>query len=102
MTILYTRNCNVLCLTHSKSQDVRLVFVILFISLSQASLRLACGGMQGFLPEQYDQFAQDVVFKTFTPSVGVLLAGSAAYGLWKVGLLTEVDLHVSGSSSGIT
>ncbi|KAK9854489.1 hypothetical protein WJX84_005132 [Apatococcus fuscideae] len=53
---------------------------LLFLVILLEGLFLAGSG---FLPEQYDQFAQDVVFKTFTPSVGVLLAGSAAYGLWK-------------------
>ncbi|KAK9844225.1 hypothetical protein WJX84_000053 [Apatococcus fuscideae] len=37
----------------------------------------------GFLPEEYDLFAQNYVFKAFTPSIGLLLAGSSAYGLWK-------------------
>jgi hypothetical protein len=41
--------------------------------------------LQGFLPESLDQFAQDVVLPAFTPTVGVLLAISTLYGLWKVG-----------------
>lgn len=40
--------------------------------------------LQGFLPESLDDFAQNVVFKTFSPTVGLFLACSAAYGLWKV------------------
>ncbi len=49
--------------------------------------------MQGFLPEEYDQFAQNVVIKAFSPSVGVLLAGSAGYGLWKVYISITPYLH---------
>lgn len=41
--------------------------------------------LQGFLPEQLDQFAQDVVFPAFTPTLGLFLAISTGYGLWKVG-----------------
>ena len=41
--------------------------------------------LQGFLPESLDQFAQNVVYKTFSPTVGIFLASSAAYGVWKVG-----------------
>ncbi len=40
--------------------------------------------MQGFLPESADQFAQDVVYPAFSPTVGVFLALSTAYGIWKV------------------
>lgn len=40
--------------------------------------------LQGFLSESLDQFAQDVVYKTFSPTVGLFLACSAGYGLWKV------------------
>ena len=40
--------------------------------------------LQGFLSEGLDQFAQDVVYKTFSPTVGLFLACSAGYGLWKV------------------
>ena len=40
--------------------------------------------MQGFLPESADQFAQDVVYPAFSPCVGIFLAFSAAYGVWKV------------------
>lgn len=41
--------------------------------------------LQGFLPESWDQFAQDVVYKTFSPTLGIFLASSAGYGVWKVG-----------------
>lgn len=41
--------------------------------------------LQGFLPESWDQFAQDVVYKTFSPTLGIFLATSAGYGVWKVG-----------------
>ena len=41
-------------------------------------------GMQGFLPEAADQFAQDVVYPSFSPTVGFFLLLSTAYGIWKV------------------
>ncbi len=37
----------------------------------------------GFLPEGADAFATDVVYPAFSPTLGVFLAGSSAYGLWK-------------------
>ena len=40
--------------------------------------------LQGFLPESWDLFAQNVVYKTFSPTVGIFLASSAGYGVWKV------------------
>jgi hypothetical protein len=32
---------------------------------------------------EMDALAQDVVYPLFTPTLGVFLAGSSAYGLWK-------------------
>ena len=40
--------------------------------------------VQGFLPEAADQFAQDVVYPSFSPTVGFFLLLSTAYGIWKV------------------
>lgn len=40
-------------------------------------------GVQGFLSESGDAFVQDVVYKAFTPTIGLFLAVSTAYGLWK-------------------
>lgn len=37
------------------------------------------------MPQALDQFAQDVVLPAFTPTLGLFLAISTAYGLWKVG-----------------
>ena len=37
----------------------------------------------GFLSESADQFAQDVVYPAFSPTLGLFLAASSAYGLWK-------------------
>ncbi|CAM6104618.1 unnamed protein product [Calypogeia fissa] len=37
----------------------------------------------GFLPEEWDEFAVNLVYPAFTPSVGVFLAIAASYGLWK-------------------
>lgn len=39
----------------------------------------------GFLSEAADQFAQDVVYPAFSPTVILFLAGSTFYGLWKTG-----------------
>ena len=41
--------------------------------------------VQGFLPEAADQFAQGVVYPSFSPTVGFFLLLSTAYGIWKVG-----------------
>ncbi|KAK9909318.1 hypothetical protein WJX75_000435 [Coccomyxa subellipsoidea] len=38
---------------------------------------------KGFLPESADQFAQDVIYPAFSPTVGVFLALSSLYGIWK-------------------
>ncbi|KAL4445907.1 hypothetical protein ABPG77_009106 [Micractinium sp. CCAP 211/92] len=37
----------------------------------------------GFMSEGLDQFAQDVVLPAFTPTLGLFLAISTLYGLWK-------------------
>ena len=42
------------------------------------------GCVQGFLPEAVDRFAQDVVYPSFSPTVGFFLLLSTAYGIWKV------------------
>lgn len=36
------------------------------------------------MSEGLDQFAQDIVFPAFSPTLGLFLAISTAYGLWKV------------------
>lgn len=40
-------------------------------------------GASGFMSQEADQFAQDVVYPLFSPTLGVFLAGSTVYGLWK-------------------
>jgi hypothetical protein len=40
-------------------------------------------GASGFMSAEMDQLAQDYVYPLFTPTLGVFLAGSTAYGLWK-------------------
>jgi len=40
-------------------------------------------GASGFLSESADQFATDVMYPLFSPTLGVFLAGSTFYGLWK-------------------
>jgi hypothetical protein len=39
--------------------------------------------VQGFLPEAADQFVQDYIYKAFSPTVGLFLACSTLYGVWK-------------------
>eukprot|EP00240_Pyramimonas_obovata_P014582 CAMPEP_0118931750 /NCGR_PEP_ID=MMETSP1169-20130426/7981_1 /TAXON_ID=36882 /ORGANISM="Pyramimonas obovata, Strain CCMP722" /LENGTH=190 /DNA_ID=CAMNT_0006874285 /DNA_START=57 /DNA_END=629 /DNA_ORIENTATION=+ len=39
--------------------------------------------VSGFLSDDLDQLAQTTVYPAFTPVVGVFLALSSAYGLWK-------------------
>lgn len=39
----------------------------------------------GFMSEAADQFAQDVVYPAFSPSLGLFLLSSSLYGLWKTG-----------------
>ena len=48
--------------------------------------RFNSGCVQGFLPEAADRFAQDVVYPSFSPTVGFFLLLSTAYGIWKVSL----------------
>lgn len=57
-----------------------LLLISLFVAIIGQGLFLA---ISGFLPENWDQFAQNVVYKTFSPTVGIFLAFSAAYGVWK-------------------
>jgi hypothetical protein len=40
--------------------------------------------VQGFLPEGADAFIQDYVYTAFSPTVGLFLACSSAYGVWKI------------------
>ena len=40
--------------------------------------------LQGFLPEGVDQFATDVLYPSFSPTVLAFLGCSSLYGLWKV------------------
>lgn len=37
----------------------------------------------GFMSESLDQFATDIVLPAFTPTLGLFLAISTLYGLWK-------------------
>lgn len=60
--------------------SVVLILGGLFAAILGQGLFLA---LSGFLSESLDQFAQDVVYKTFSPTVGLFLACSAGYGLWK-------------------
>lgn len=68
----------------SSMQQFETAFVqvlgILFLLILAEGIFL---GASGFLSEEVDQFAQDVVYPLFSPTLGVFLAGSTAYGLWK-------------------
>eukprot|EP01023_Acetabularia_acetabulum_P020254 TRINITY_DN2046_c1_g1_i1.p3 TRINITY_DN2046_c1_g1~~TRINITY_DN2046_c1_g1_i1.p3 ORF type:complete len:164 (-),score=25.78 TRINITY_DN2046_c1_g1_i1:219-710(-) len=37
----------------------------------------------GFLSQEADEFARNVIYPIFSPTVILLLSGSTAYGLWK-------------------
>lgn len=43
----------------------------------------------GFLSEEADKFAQNVVYPAFSPSMILFLASSTLYGLWKTGGLGQ-------------
>jgi hypothetical protein len=45
----------------------------------------------GFLPEAVDVFAENVLYPTFSPLIGVFLLFSSLYGLWKAGSQGGVD-----------
>ena len=54
--------------------------VLLFAVIMGEGVFLA---VSGFVSEAADQFAQDYVYGAFSPTVGLFLACSSAYGLWK-------------------
>lgn len=56
------------------------ILSLLFLAILLEGIFL---GASGFMSEAMDQFAQDVVYPMFSPTLGVFLAGSSAYGLWK-------------------
>ncbi|GJP48021.1 hypothetical protein CLOM_g7262 [Closterium sp. NIES-68] len=58
---------------------VSLGFAFLLIILEGLFLAAA-----GFLSEDLDQFAMDVVYPAFSPTVAVFLLGATAYGTFKV------------------
>jgi len=37
----------------------------------------------GFLPEAIDTFATETLYNAFSPTVGLFLVMSSAYGVWK-------------------
>jgi hypothetical protein len=39
--------------------------------------------LQGFLPEGADEFVATFLYPAFSPSIGIFLACSTAYGIWK-------------------
>lgn len=56
------------------------ILALLFLLILSEGIFL---GASGFLSESADQFATDVVYPLFSPTLGVFLAGSTFYGLWK-------------------
>jgi hypothetical protein len=55
-----------------------------FVAILAEGLLLAGSG---FLPEDWDQFIQDVIYPSFSWTVLAFLGGSSLYGLWKTGSL---------------
>lgn len=53
---------------------------ILFVVILAEGIFLAGSG---FMSEGADQFAQDIVFPAFSPTLGLFLLISSAYGVWK-------------------
>ncbi len=43
---------------------------------------------QGFLPEEWDAFIQDVLYPNYTGTVALFLGASTLYGLWKIGKIS--------------
>ena len=58
---------------------VQVLGILFFLILAEGIFL----GASGFLSEEADQFGQDVIYPLFSPTLGVFLAGSTAYGLWK-------------------
>lgn len=61
--------------------------------------------VQGFMSESLDQFATDIVLPAFTPTLGLFLAISTLYGLWKAsqgvrGPAVEVPMPLRGWERG--
>lgn len=56
------------------------ILALLFLLILAEGIFL---GASGFLSESADQFATDVVYPLFSPTLGVFLAVSTLYGLWK-------------------
>jgi hypothetical protein len=48
-------------------------------------------GASGFLSEEADQFAQNVVYKAFSPTIAVFLGCSTLYGLWKASMQSVLE-----------
>lgn len=44
--------------------------------------------LQGFLPEDWDDFIQNVLYPNYTPTVLLFLGISSMYGLWKTGKIS--------------
>ncbi|EFN57741.1 hypothetical protein CHLNCDRAFT_143005 [Chlorella variabilis] len=63
----------------AENSVVGLLAALFFVILAEGIYVAA----SGFMPQALDQFAQDVVLPAFTPTLGLFLAISTAYGLWK-------------------
>lgn len=68
-----------------KYEGYALLFLaFLFVNILLFGLILAGSG---FLPEEWDQFAEKVVYPNYSYLVLSFVAGSSAYGLFKTGML---------------
>ncbi|KAK3245721.1 hypothetical protein CYMTET_44727 [Cymbomonas tetramitiformis] len=58
------------------------LLVILFLVILLLGIFLAASG---FLPEEYDRFAEEVIYPAYSPLLLVFLGCSSLYGLYKAG-----------------
>lgn len=58
------------------------LLVLLFLAILLLGIFLAASG---FLPEEYDRFAEEVIYPAYSPLLLVFLACSSLYGLYKAG-----------------
>lgn len=65
-----------------KKVDQNFVYALLFLGLGIFAEGLLVAG-SGFLPESIDDFIAARIFPAFTPTLGVFLLVSVAYGLFK-------------------
>mmetsp|Transcript_39899 Transcript_39899/g.55463 ORF Transcript_39899/g.55463 Transcript_39899/m.55463 type:complete len:202 (-) Transcript_39899:190-795(-) len=69
-------------MTEEEQYETLFVGLLLFVFLVIMGMGFFIAA-SGFLPDNLDQFAQDTVYPSFTPVLGLFLALSSAYGLYK-------------------